>query len=42
MTPKRPELEYGREFGGLLIVGCYCLCAFFLQRSPRGHSVAPG
>jgi hypothetical protein len=36
MTSARPEIEFGREFGGLVIVATYCLSAFFVsQRSAR-------
>lgn len=33
MTSEHPEIEYGREFFGLLIVGGYCLGAWFWMRS---------
>jgi hypothetical protein len=32
MTPERPDIEYGREFGGLAIVSGYCALAWFVQR----------
>ena len=32
MAAARPEIEFGRELGGLLIVGTYCLSAFLLSR----------
>lgn len=32
MIGARPEIEYGREFGGLLIVAGYCLFAFLHAR----------
>jgi len=33
MTNARPEIEYGREFFGLLIVAGYCLLAWWWTRS---------
>ena len=35
MSPARPEVEYGRELGGLLILGIYCVLAALLARRPR-------
>ena len=38
MSSARPDIEYGREFGGLLIVAFYCLSAFVQHR--RGERSA--
>jgi hypothetical protein len=32
MVVNRPEIEFGREFGGLLIVTVYLVCAFLITR----------
>lgn len=32
MAPERPEIEYGRECGGLLMIAAYCTVAFVLAR----------
>ena len=41
MAESRPELEYGREFGGLCIVATYCALSYFLARR-RPESAQPG
>ncbi|MET0342307.1 MAG: transmembrane 220 family protein [Polyangiales bacterium] len=35
MSPERPEVEYGRELGGLLIVAAYCAAAAYAGRRVR-------
>jgi hypothetical protein len=35
MTTDRPDIEYGREFGGLIIVAGYCLVAFLRSFAGR-------
>jgi hypothetical protein len=35
MIAARPEIEYGRELGGLSIAGTYCLSAFLMTRRNR-------
>ena len=35
MAPDRPEVEFGRELGGLTIVAAYCLGAFFVARKSK-------
>jgi hypothetical protein len=32
MSSARPEVEYGRELGGLSIVAAYCAAAYFMAR----------
>ena len=39
MTPDRPEVEFGREFGGLTIVAAYCVAAFVVARKSKVHTV---
>jgi hypothetical protein len=40
MVTERPEIEFGRELGGLLIVASYCLSAFFVARKRK--VIGPG
>ena len=35
MSPARPEVEYGRELGGLLILASYCAVTALLTRRLR-------
>jgi hypothetical protein len=40
MVPARPEIEYGRELFGLLIVAAYCISAFLVARSAQRSTPA--
>jgi hypothetical protein len=41
MSAVRPEVEYGREFGGLSIVACYCAVSWlFARRSTSGKPLS--
>jgi hypothetical protein len=42
MSSARPEVEYGRELGGLLIVASYCVATGLLARLPlrQAHAAA--
>lgn len=39
MTTARPEVEYGRELGGLLIIAVYALVARVCMRAPQREAV---
>jgi hypothetical protein len=42
MSAARPEVEYGREFVGLLILAAYCLAATrFVSRAPASVPKGP-
>ena len=34
MVPNHPEIEYGREFGGLVIVASYCALSYLWRARP--------
>jgi hypothetical protein len=36
MSSGRPEVEYGRELGGLSLVAAYCAAAWFVERRRAG------
>jgi hypothetical protein len=42
MSRERPEIELGRELGGLLIVASYCALALSCARPPRSPRDAAG
>ena len=42
MTNARPEIELGRELGGLLIVGSYCALAAVITRATRSPKTSAG
>jgi hypothetical protein len=37
MVPNHPEIEYGREFGGLVIVASYCALSYLRGTRHKGE-----